>query len=138
MSRVPREYLRVEDVDDVTVVRFEGVQMDSIRSIGDRLHALIEAREGVKLLLDFSGVRFVTSNMLGKLVHLKKKAVATHGQVKLCCLAPYLRTVFEVSRLDRLLEIYGDEQAALDAFQGVLPSATSPQGDLRADTVDAE
>jgi hypothetical protein len=76
--------------------------------------------------------------MLAKLVHLKRKGVAAQGQVKLCCMAPYLRTVFEVSRLDRLLEIYGDEQAALDAFQGIHPSATSTHRDIGADTVSGE
>jgi anti-sigma B factor antagonist len=125
MSLEPRQHLRVENVDDVTVVRFEDVQInseESIRSIGDRLLGLIEAGEGTKLLLDFSAVRFVSSSMMAKLVHLKRKGAAAHGQVKLCCLAPYLRTVFEVSRLNRLFEIYGDEQAALDAFQGIHPS----------------
>src|SRR4051812_2712502 len=113
----PHQHLRVERVNDITVVRFEDVQInseDSIRKIGDQLQGLIESGEGIRLLLDFSGVRFVSSSMMAKLVNLKKKGEAAHGRVKLCCLAPYLRTVFEVSRLDRMFEIYGDEQAALD------------------------
>jgi len=68
--------------------------------------------------------------MMAKLVHLKRKGVAAHGQVTLCCLAPYLRVVFEVGRLDRLFEIDGDEQAALDAFQGIHPSPASTHLDI--------
>jgi len=41
--------------------------------------------------------------------------------------------VIRVSRLDRLLEIYGDEQAALDAFWGIHPSARSTHRDVRMD-----
>jgi anti-anti-sigma factor len=115
-------------VDDVTVVHFEVAQInseDSIRRIVDQLNGIIESGEGIKLLLDFSGVAFASSSMLARLVYLKKKCVAAHGQVRLCCLAPYLRTVFEVIHLDRLLEIHGDEQAALDSFQGIHPSEAS-------------
>ena len=128
MTWEPPQHLRVENVDDVTVVHFEVSQInseDAIRRIGDQLDGIIEGREGIKLLLDFSGVAFASSSMLARLVYLKKKGVAAHGQVKLCGLAPYLRTVFEVIHLDRLLEIYWDEQAALDAFQGIHSSEAS-------------
>src|SRR3954464_15827299 len=107
----PPQHLRVESVDDVTVVHFEVAQInseDSIKRIIDQLNGIIESGEGVKLLLDFSGVSFVSSSMLAKLVYLKKHGAAAHGQIKLCCLAPYVRTVFDVIHLDRLLEIYGD------------------------------
>jgi anti-sigma B factor antagonist len=137
----PRQHLKVENVDDVIVVRFEDDQInseDSVRRIGEQLNGLVESREGIKLLIDFSGVPFVSSSMLAKLVHLKKKSVATQGQVKLCCLAPYLRTVFEISHLDRLLAIYVDEQAALDAFQGIHHSTTSLSLDIGTDEVAGE
>jgi anti-sigma B factor antagonist len=119
MSPETREHLEVENINDVTVVHFLDDRIDSedlIGRIGDQLYSLVENREGTKLLLDFSNVRFVSSSMVGKLINLKRKSVAAQGRVKLCSLAPYLRTIFEVSRLDRVFEIYADEQAALDSF----------------------
>jgi len=119
MSSEPRRHLSVEHVNGISVVHFEDDQIDSeelIRKIGDQLYGLVEEKEGSKLLLDFSGVRHLSSSMIGKLINLKRKSVAVHGQVKICCLSPYLRTIFDVCRLDRVFDIYNDEQDALDAF----------------------
>lgn len=116
------EILRVQDVAGVTVVGFAEPDLDSevkIHAAGDRINALLEAGQS-RLLLDFEGVRYVGSSMLGRLVALNRRATKARGRLALCGMSPYLQTVFEVARLDRVLTIRHDVNEALPLF-GVDP-----------------
>lgn len=50
------------------------------------------------------------------LLELNRKLKASEGRLALCWLSPHLRQVFEVTRLDKTLNIYDDEEAALETF----------------------
>ena len=69
------------------------------------------------MLLNLSGIRYLSSSMLVRLINLQKtEVVQSEGQLVLCCLTPVMRDTFRVSRLDRLFEIFDDEAAALESF----------------------
>ena len=119
MSQGARPHLRLETIDDVTVVSFVDskiVTEESIQEVGDQLYALVEDEGHTRLLLNFSNVQYLSSAALGKLINLKKKVGAVKGQLKLCCIHPDLLEVFRITRLDQVFEIYTEEQAALDRF----------------------
>lgn len=105
--------------DDVLVIRFTSPRILSdvmIAQIGQELIKLADQANG-KLLLDFSGVAFMSSAMIGKIVLLNKKCQANKTKVKLCGISPTIREVFEITRLDKVFTIYDDETAALEAFK---------------------
>jgi anti-sigma B factor antagonist len=103
----------------VLVIRFTSPRILSdvmIAQIGQELIKLADQANG-KLLLDFSGVAFMSSAMIGKIVLLNKKCQANKTKVKLCGISPTIREVFEITRLDKVFTIYDDETAALEAFK---------------------
>src|SRR5205823_7375362 len=105
MGRDPRPLLRIRTAGDVTIVGFAAAQLDSdatIQTIGDQLYDLIDQGRA-NLLLDFAGVRYATSSLLGKLVALTRRAAKAGGRVALCGVAPSLGATLAVSNLDRLL-----------------------------------
>jgi len=57
------------------------------------------------LLLDFSGVAYLSSAMLGKLVRLHRKMVPKGEKLRLCGMNSQLRSVLTTTRLDRLFDI---------------------------------
>ena len=120
MSQAPRRHLQLENVDGVTVVSFlDGRIVDDelIKEIGDQLYSLVEVEGHKQLLLNFRQRRvLLPATVLGKLVNLQKKVVAIRGELKLCCLYPDLLYIFHLTQLDKVLEIYPEEQAALDKF----------------------
>jgi anti-anti-sigma factor len=71
----------------------------------DRLVGSVAMRPGMRLILDFSDVRNLSSAVLGTLINLKKKLATVQGKVALRGLQPDLREVFRFSRLDQVLEI---------------------------------
>jgi anti-sigma B factor antagonist len=111
--------LEVCEVGDVTVVRFRDQKiLDdlNIQELGQELFRLVEMENRQKLLLDFATVDFLSSAALGKLITLDKKVKANGGVLKLCHIRPEIYEVFEITRLNRLFDIKGDEADALAAF----------------------
>jgi anti-anti-sigma regulatory factor len=58
----------------------------------------------------------MTTAMVGKLVHLKKKIEAAGGRLVLCRLDPFLLQIFKVLNLADAFSICDDEPAALGSF----------------------
>jgi anti-anti-sigma factor len=72
------------------------------------------ADEGyMRLLLDLSGVRYVSGAMLGRLAALQRKLGAARGRIQLCGLDPLVRDVLRISRLEREFDLYEDAAQAL-------------------------
>jgi anti-sigma B factor antagonist len=114
-----RRRLEVEDIGDVTVVSFTDKKIldeQNIQVIGEQLFGLVDDSGRTKLLLNFSNVEYMSSAALGKLITLNKKVQAAGGKLVLCNIIPQIREVFEITRLDKVLVIRGDEQEALQMF----------------------
>ena len=69
------------------------------------------------LVIDLKAVRFVDSSGLGSLVSGFKNASARNGNLKLCGLQPQVISMFELTRLHRVFEIFPDSDEALASFQ---------------------
>ena len=115
------EYRRVEirDVGDVTVVKFRDhkiIEDISIQELGQELFQLVEKDHRKKLLLNFTGVDFLSSAALGKLITLDKKMKAAEGALKLCAIRAEIYEVFAITKLNRLFDIKDEEAGALAAF----------------------
>ena len=119
MSQAPRRHLRLENVDGVTVVSFVDTKIvteENIQEVGDQLYSLVEDEGHKNLLLNFGNVQYCSSTVLGKLVSLKRKVEKSKGKLKLCCIHPDLLVPFKLTGLDKVFEIYKEEQNALDKF----------------------
>ena len=113
---MPTSGLVVAEVQGVMVVGFQTssiMDLATIEKIGGELYALVEQQARKKIVLDFSAVRFLSSQMLGVLIQLQRKARQIGGRVVLCAMRPDLMKVFQITRLDKILEFASDERQAL-------------------------
>jgi anti-sigma B factor antagonist len=111
--------LEVSEKGDVTVVRFVDrkiLDATNIEELGGELFGLIEEESRRNLLLNFSGVEFLSSAALNKLIILEKKIKTSGGKLKLSNLRPEIYEVFVITRLHQLFDIRDDEEDALEAF----------------------
>jgi len=109
--------LLVQNRDDVVVVQFKTSKILSeflIAQIARELMELADDSDG-KMLLNFQGVTFMSSAMLGKIVLLKEKCKATKTTIKLCNISPVLMVAFKITKLNK--GVYESEDEALTAFQ---------------------
>ena len=103
----------------VYVVRFSNgriLENTVIERTARELHQLADLEDCRNLLLNFSGVTFLASSMLGKLLTLNKRMKAKDGLLKLCELAPEVRQLFEMTGLAHIFDIRSDETNGLLAF----------------------
>lgn len=111
--------LRTEERGDVLVVYFtEARILDEamITQIGKDLISAAERATSRRLLLNFHGVAFMSSAMIGKLILLNKKCKSDDIKLQLCSAAPSILGVFKIMNLGKGLAIHANEQAALAAF----------------------
>jgi anti-sigma B factor antagonist len=73
--------------------------------LSEELSRLLGGAARPRLRLDLARVRFLTSTVLGKLVALHKRVRAAGGELVLLNVAGVVYEVFEVTRLDQLLDV---------------------------------
>ncbi|HVP09934.1 MAG TPA: STAS domain-containing protein [Phycisphaerae bacterium] len=111
--------LLIEDYAGVLVVTFtDSSILDTgvIEQIGKDLYQLTDEQCRQKLILDFSNVKFLSSQALGILLMLHKKAAAIKGEVVLCALRPELKKIFTITSLDKVFKFFPDDVGALASF----------------------
>jgi anti-anti-sigma factor len=112
-----RPRLRVRTIERTVLVRFEGAEIlfeeEAVGAVGRELHHLIEERRHARLVVNFAGVRYISSEVLGILAGLQREADPVRGNIVLCGLDPLLRDMVRITRLDRVFDVCGDEAEAL-------------------------
>ncbi|HSR67216.1 MAG TPA: STAS domain-containing protein [Acidobacteriota bacterium] len=89
-----------------------GGPSESLRQLINQL--LVEDRD--RVLLNLSEVGWIDSSGIGELVSGIKRAEASGCSVKLLRVGDRVRHVLSISRLLPLLEVYEDEDEAIESF----------------------
>lgn len=108
----------VEQVGDVTVVTLHSAQLDAGNADDLRQEMTAVLADCRKLVLDLGRVEFVDSRGCGAILSCLKQIAAHQGDLKLCNVHPYVRTVFDLIRLHRICEIVATRDDAIRSFQG--------------------
>lgn len=77
---------------------------------------VLDARH-VNLVIDLSGVDYVSSAGLLALQTIAGRAAARDGKAVVCCVSNKVAQVFELSGFDQLLGIFPDLTAAVASFE---------------------
>lgn len=92
------------------------LEESTLQEIGRELMDFAARCSSQKLLLNFEGVKFMSSAMLGKLIQLNKKCKEDKIELKLCSIENSLMEVFTLTRMNKVLDIQADEERALKEF----------------------
>lgn len=69
-----------------------------------------------KVLLDLQHLQFVDSSGCGALLSCIRKVNSSDGELKICNTNKRVRTLFELIRMHKIVEIRNTRQEALDSF----------------------
>ena len=109
--------LRVRTVERTAVVCFEDAEMlfeeRAVHTVGRELHRLIEDEGHTRLVVNFAGVRYLSTEVLAILAGLQRQLDPVRGSIVLCGLDPLLRDMLRITHLERVSEVSGDEAEAL-------------------------
>jgi anti-sigma B factor antagonist len=85
--------------------------------VDDMQEALLPQVERTpNVVLDLTKMVHIDSSGLGLLVHLLQKANEKGGTVKIACLQPHPRVVFDITKVYRVFKIYDTVEEALASF----------------------
>jgi anti-anti-sigma factor len=120
MPSKPRQpWLQMEQVADVTVVRFTQpniLEEGKIHQIGKQLADLVETTDCRKFLLNFANIHSMSSNFVGKLVGMDRAVREAGGRLALSSMRPDIHEVFKILKLARHFTVYDTEEEALRNF----------------------
>ena len=99
----------------VVMVREERLDAHNSDELKVEMNRLFES--GMKdLLVDLKEVRFIDSSGLGVLVSGFKNAATHQGSIKLCSLQTQVKSMFELTRLHRVFDVYQTIDEALESY----------------------
>ena len=92
--------------------RFETHTAPSVRQWFDETTLLRPAN----LVVNMENVSFINSTGLSSLIHGMKRAREMNGDLRLCGLQQAVRMILELTRLDKVFEIFITEDDAVSSF----------------------
>ncbi len=108
----------IEEVIDDIVVEIVNLDRATLRE-AEELKQNVNERISSgykKVIIDLSSVEFLDSTFLGVIVNTLKKVAKLGGDLKLVGFKPVVRSMFELTRLFRVFESYGELQDAIRSF----------------------
>lgn len=103
-----------KEVDGVKIVKLTGqIRISTQNEFKDLLDRLARENEGKTVIISMDGVIYMNSAGLGIIIDTYKKFKEKKGKIILCNLLPDIEKLFEVTRLNRFIEIYSSEAEAL-------------------------
>ncbi len=102
--------------NDVVVVAVEGeVDAETSPQLRELFDELLAEGEH-SYVIDMAGVEFMDSSGLAALVRLFKRVRIGEGDVKLCGVRPEVLKIFELTRLNRVFDIFETRAEAVESF----------------------
>jgi len=110
--------LQAETVDGVTVVPVpvDFLDANNSRAFKEGMLELLE-RSPPHVLLDLAQVQFIDSSGCGALLTCLKRVAELRGDLKVCCISNPVRALFDLVRMQRILEVHKSRDEALRSFQ---------------------
>jgi anti-sigma B factor antagonist len=107
--------LKLEKIKGFSVIFIQEERIDAHNSgeVKEYILHLIEQDE-VNIIVQLESVRFIDSSGLGALLSGYKNAAAKSGKLALACCKPQVLSMFELTRLNRVFDIYADLNEAFE------------------------
>lgn len=101
---------------DITTLVLKGsLEISQQSSLKESLASQIPAH--IKnIVLDFSEVDFIDSSCLGALIALTRKIRAEKGDIRIAALKEEVRSIFQITRLDKIFQIFDTVDQAQKSF----------------------
>lgn len=106
----------IEKTGTVTVVVLPGETLDANNSKEFRASLDPVLNENEKVLFDMGDMRFVDSSGCGALLSCLRTLSTRGGDLKLCNVSKPLRSLFELIRMHRIVDIFNTREEALRSF----------------------
>lgn len=100
----------------IIVLKLEGrMDASSAKDFKEKVRYIINKKH-FNFVLDMDGIHFIDSSGLGSMVASLRSVSKAGGDIKVCALQPEVRSIFELTRLHRLFDIFDDSNEAIKSY----------------------
>lgn len=108
--------VKEKKVGDVVVLAIEGeINFNTSPDFRKAFFKVLDSK-AQKIIVNLCNVAYVDSSGLATLVEAHQKVKGLGGKLKLTCLSGKVKSVFEITKLEKLFEIFSSEEDALKSF----------------------
>ena len=103
----------------VAVVAFMSTSISDVDKIAissKQIKDFIDANQPSRLVFDFQGVKFFSSQVLGLLLEIRNKLQTYNGEVVISAINPQLHRVFKITSLDKVFKFFPDKESAVKSM----------------------
>ncbi len=105
-----------QKIGNVNIISLSGrLDAYSANDLERKLDSLIDADQ-VQLVVNLERLEYMSSSGLRVLLAALKKVRKQQGDIKLACLKPYIKEVFDIAGFTQLFTIFDAEEAAVSSF----------------------
>jgi len=98
------------------VVAFKSASISGVEEIAvasKQIKKFIDENHPDKLIFDFEGVKFFSSQVLGLLLDIRVMLKTCNGEVVISAINPQLHRVFKITNLDKIFRFFRDKENAI-------------------------
>lgn len=108
--------MKIENKNGLTVCHIEGeIDINSAPALKKSFDKILSSKTP-KVIVNLSKVNYVDSSGLATLVEILKNMRSYGGRLRLTNLSAKIKSLFEITKLEKLFEIMADEQEAISTF----------------------
>ena len=108
--------VKIETKNGLTVCHVDGeIDINSSPGIKKSFDKILSSKTP-KIIVNLSKVTYVDSSGLATLVEILKNMRSYGGRLRLTNLSSKIKSLFEITKLEKLFEIMADEQDAISTF----------------------
>lgn len=100
--------IEIKDKQDFIILAIDG-RIDTLTAGDFEIYVMQEIAKGKpKLIIDCSGLSYISSSGLRVFLMAQKKMLSSGGQLSLCCLQPPIKEIFDISGFSGIFNICED------------------------------
>lgn len=108
--------IKEKNVADVVVCLVEGeINIDTSPDVRKTFDKLIN-KQNKKVILNFEKLNYIDSSGLATLIEMLQRLKRIDGKLRICSISDKIKSIFEITKLEKLFEIFPTEQEALKDF----------------------
>jgi len=113
-----KKYFKTAIIKDITVITFLSSEtaMEEIEALKTLLYRLA-SDPNKNFVINMCMCSFIPSLMLGVLASFNAKVGVLGGRVAFACLTEHSKTVFRLTKLDKIFNVYSTEKEAVESFK---------------------
>ena len=108
--------VEITSEENTTVVAFKAASITDVEGITaatKQIKEFIEENHPDRIVFDFRGVKFFSSQVLGMLLDIRAKLKTYDGEVVISAINPQLYRVFKITNLDKIFRFFPDKKSAI-------------------------